>query len=213
MEPVAGVGDVTCSLLLPVSVLLAKQKYCRFEFHFSRLFSDPSCINLWPAQPQRNLKIWCLMWNHVFVMSSNSGLPCVEVESERELDPEFVLKDARSVNRQTGCKLRWREVASGHSTANTERFIFPFRKRWKLNYKNCLTSWNQFAGAKKFLLPWKMSSKAIIELRGRVITNPSAKFGRRRGRWSRIDKLFIGNSSSLIERGVGDTFEVFSRSV
>lgn len=38
MEPVAGVGDVTCSLLLPVSVLLAKQKYCRFEFHFSRLF-------------------------------------------------------------------------------------------------------------------------------------------------------------------------------
>lgn len=39
MEPVAGVGDITCSLLLPVSVLLARKNILELSFIFLGFFS------------------------------------------------------------------------------------------------------------------------------------------------------------------------------
>lgn len=50
-----------------------KIKFSRLEFRFSRLFFRSFRASIdGPLIPQRILKIWCLMWNHVFVMSSQT---------------------------------------------------------------------------------------------------------------------------------------------
>lgn len=51
MEPVAGVGDITCSSRFRA---FSEEKYSQFEFHFSQLFFNPSSVISWP---RRNLKI------------------------------------------------------------------------------------------------------------------------------------------------------------
>lgn len=106
---VAGVGDVTCSLLLPDSVLLASENILDLSFIFLGFFR--SFVHQFKARtnPQRNLKIWCLMWDHVFVMSSKL-MDWLALKSNRsEKSIQSLSKDARSVNRWRGCKLgRWK---------------------------------------------------------------------------------------------------------